>query len=179
MGLFDSDRHGSPTNDPDRWTPTVDLATARLVVFALANSPRAGEDQVRLAIAKLGRLSDRPDDPLEIAFQLGDDPDVVHRPWIWLRAVVLAAAADRDDHLVAAGLFWAFLWTTNFVPRGNPRSFVELGLDPIPLGLAVDILAIGIASLTRLPADFVIVGDETAVVHAHALFDQASRMIAA
>ena len=176
MGLFDSDRHGSPT---DGWTPTVDLATARLVVFALANSPHAGAGQVREAISDLGRLSDRPDDPLEIAFQLGDDPDVVHRPWIWLRAVVLAAAADHDDHLVAAGLFWAFLWTTDVVPRANPLAFVELGLDPIPLGVMADILAIGIASLTRLPADFVIVGDETGAVHADALFDQASRMIAA
>jgi hypothetical protein len=176
MGLFDS---SSPTSDPDLWRPAVDLATARPVVFALANSPRTSDDEVLVAISDLGRLSDRPDDPLEIAFQLGDDPDVVHRPWIWLRAVVLAAAADHDDHLVAAGLFWAFLWTTDVVPRGNPRAFVELGLDPIPLGVMADILAIGIASLTRLPADFVIVGDETAAVHADALFDQAFDMIGA
>jgi hypothetical protein len=177
MGL--SDRHSSPTNDPGPWRPTVDLAMARPVVFALATLPRSSRGQVQLAISDFGRLSDRPADPLEIAFLLGDDPDVVHRPWIWLRAVVLAAAADRDDHLVAAGLFWAFLWTTNLVPQGNPRSFVELGLDPIPVGLMVDILAIGIASLARLPGDFVIVGDETSAVHADALFHQAFDMIGA
>ena len=183
MGLFrkrKSEDHASAMSQA--WTPTVDLATARPVVFALAYAPNSTDGQVRAAIAEFGRLSgsvNGPDtNPHTIARLLSDDPKAsfVHRPWIWLGAVARTAASRGDHHLAAACLFWAHYWTTTLVPRNNVSSFMELGLDPIPPALKAEILEIGMKSLAQLPEDFIIVGDDTGVVQAGPLLRLAPGM---
>jgi hypothetical protein len=165
--LSKSNTNGSSPALP-AWAPTVDLATARPVVFALARSVHTTEGQVRRAIAELRRLGDWPVD---------DDLDVTQRPWSWLRSVARTAAASGDDHLAAACLLWAFHWTTDLARRNGGESFAGVGLAPIRIDVKVDILAIGIASLTRLPVDFVIAGDGIDAVRAGRLLDQASHIL--
>ncbi len=161
---------------PPTWAPTVEISTARPVVFALANAPVSSDAQVRSAIAEFVRLSGKP--PLEQAVHLiRTDPDVVHRPWIWLAAVMREAAAAGDHHLAAAALYWACYWTSSLVPRNNMASFIQLELDPIPAPRKAELLSLGIASASQLPEDFVIVGDETAQIHAGFLALNAGALI--
>lgn len=158
------------------WSPTVDLDAARPVVFALANAPVSNDAQVRSAIAQFVRLSGRP--PVEEAIHtIQRDPDVLHRPWIWLAAVMQEASSKGDHHLAAAGLFWACYWTSNLVPRNNTGSFMELELDAIPEARRAEIAARGVLAARELPADFVVIGDHTGQVHAGLLAETANKML--
>jgi hypothetical protein len=167
MALFKKDKRSGGSSAP-RWTPTVDLTTARPAVLALANTPAMDDGGVRLSIRDFGRLSERP--PLEVAVgQITADPHILDRPWIWLVAVMEAAVAAGDDHLAAAGLSWACYWTYNLVPRNDMGAFMELELDPIPAGIKAQIHTVGAAAAARLPPDFVVVGDETGSIRAELL----------
>jgi hypothetical protein len=162
MSISTGSTNGS--SPPAMWGPTVDLATARPVVFALARAPKTSDDQPRTAVAELLRLSD------QLHGAGGDDGD--QRPWIWLRAVAVQAAAGNDHHLAAACLLWAFVWST------DPRWREDAGsLPAIRLDLKLDILAVGIAALSRLPVQFVIVGTGTDEVRAGPLLDRATTML--
>lgn len=168
-------------NDPPptpRWRPKVDLTTARPVVFALANAPVSNDGQVRSALADFRRLSERP--PLEVAVGLiQNEPDVLDRPWIWLAAVMRVAADSGDDHLCAAALFWSCYWTSDLVPRNNLGGFMDLELDPISDQRKTEILSVGVGAARRLPAEFVVVGDESGKVLAGPLGDQAQAILGA
>ncbi len=169
-------RPAKEESPPTAWAPPVDMSTARPVVFALANAPVSNDTQVRSAIAEFVRLSGKP--PLDQALHLiRADPDIIHRPWIWLAAVMREAAAAGDHHLAAAALYWACYWTSDLVPRNNAGSFMELELDPIPAPRKAELFSLGIASASQLPEDFVIVGDETGQIHAGALTRQASTLL--
>jgi hypothetical protein len=182
MSLFGKRKSGRATEKPPAWTPTVDLATARPAVFALAYAPNSTDGQVVAAIAEFGRLSgsvNGPDvNPHTIARLLSDDPKAsfVHRPWIWLCEVARIAASRNDHHLAAACLFWAYHRTMTLVPRNDVATFMQLGLDPIPPALKAEILKVGMESLAQLPEDFVIVGDDTGVVQAGPLLRLAPGM---
>lgn len=161
---------------PPAWVPTVDMTTARPVVFALAYAPASNDVEVRSAIGQFGRLSERPS--FEEAFFLRrTDPDCLHRPWIWLAAVMREAAAGGDHHVAAAALYWACYWTYNLVPRNNVGSFIELGLDPIPTPRKAELASLGVASARQLPEDFVIVGDASATINAGFLAESAGAML--
>lgn len=175
MALFKK-RQAEEVAASPAWAPTVDLATARPAVFALANAPVSNDMQVRSAIATFVRLGGRP--PLEVMLHLiRTEPEVTYRPWIWLAAVMREAAAAGDDHLAAAGLYWACYWTSTLVPRNKLGDFLELELDPIPAPRKAELLSLGVASARQLPEDFVIVGDETGTVHAGPLADMASTQL--
>lgn len=163
MALFK--KRSDPQPAAPTWSPTVNLETARPTVFALAKAPASSDVEVRSAIADFVRRSEKPS--LERALdQIRTDPDCLHRPWIWLAAVMRDASAAGDDHLAAAALFWACYWTYTLVPRNNLGAFMELELDPIPTRWKKEILALGVASAERLPPDFVIIGDETGSIQA-------------
>jgi hypothetical protein len=175
MALFKK-RPAEQQSTPSSWTPTVDLDTDRPVVFALANAPVSNDMQVRSAIAQFVRLSERPS--LEQALNLiRTEPAVLHRPWIWLAAVMREATAAGDHHLATAGLYWACYWTNDLVPRNNLGSLMELELDPIPVPQKAELLALGLASASQLPEDFVIVGDETGQIHAGPLAQSAGALL--
>lgn len=158
------------------WTPTINLHTSRPVVFALANAPVSNDGQVRSAIAQFVQMSERP--PLEEAIHLIQrDPDVLHRPWIWLAAVMQEASAHGDHHLATAGLFWACYWTSVLVPRNNTGSFMELELDLIPVPRKAQIASLGVSAARELPADFVVVGDPTGQIHAGSLAESAPSLL--
>jgi hypothetical protein len=166
MGIFGNRKHGEPA-----WEPVVNLATARPVVFALAHAPVSNDAQVRLAVADFVRLSGRPstEDAYAFAGALLADPEVVHRPWKWLIAVMRAANDAGDTHLPAAAMFWAVHWTAVLVPRFGLPDFVALDLDPIPAPLKAEIRAVGVAAVAQLPPDFVVVGDATGTIYAGGL----------
>ena len=173
MPLFKKKEAPAP---PPTWSPSFDLEKARQVVFALANAPISNDAQVRSAIAEFVRLSERP--PLEKAVHLIQrDPDVLHRPWIWLAAVMQEASAKGDHHLAAAGLYWACYWTSDLVPRNNMGSFMELELDPIPGPRKAQIAALGVSAARELPPEFVIVGDATGQIQAGPLAESASVLL--
>src|SRR5579859_1242364 len=140
MGLF-----GRKESAPERpaWTPRVDMTTARPAILALANAPASNDAQVRNAIEKFVRLSDRPQ-PERAIHLIRDDPEVLNRPWIWLAAVMRQASASGDYHLAAAGLFWACYWTSIIVPRSKLGDFLELELDPIPGPRRAELLTLGV-----------------------------------
>jgi hypothetical protein len=157
------------------WTPTFDIDRARPVVVALANAPISNGGQVRPAIAEFVRLSERP--PLEKAIRLiQGNPDVLHRPWIWLAAVMQEASAKGDHHLAAAGLFWACYWTSDW--RREQRPLVQdLELDPIPDPRKAQIAAVGVAAARELPPDFVVVDDSSGQIQAGPLAESASELL--
>ena len=101
MKLFGKKDPEPAVPPPAPWTPTVDLATARPVLFALASAPASTDAQVRQAIAELIHVSGRPS-LLEAIELLKHEPDVVHRPWIWLAAAIREAAAAGDNEVAAA-----------------------------------------------------------------------------
>jgi hypothetical protein len=174
MGLFS--KKEAPVPPAPAWSPKVDLAVAREIVFALAKAPISDDMQVRSAIAAFVRASERP--PLEKALDLQrQEPEVLHRPWIWLAAVMREASAAGDNHLAAAALYWACYWTSNLVPRNNLGAFMELELDPIPGPRKAELAALGIASARQLAPDFVIVGNETGEIQAGPLADSAPEML--
>ena len=136
------------------------------MVFSLAHAMALNDVEVRAAIADMVRLSGRP--PLARAVEMArDEPDVQRRPWIWLVAVMRQADKSGDYHLAVAALFWSIYWTATLVPKienSNPATFAELELDPIPATLKAEIRALGLASASQLPEDFVIAGDHTGQV---------------
>jgi hypothetical protein len=137
--------------------PVVEMSTARPAVFALANAPAMNDAQVGAAITQFARLSDRP--PPELAIRLArTERHLLDRPWIWLATVMKQAGNSGDHHLAAAGLFWASHWTCILVPKigDDAASFMELELDPIPAAVKKEILALGAASVSQLPEDFVV-----------------------
>jgi hypothetical protein len=91
--------------------------------------------------------------------------------------VAVEAGLDGDHHLAAACLLWAFRWSTDLGRRTELGALTQEGPAAIRLDVKVDILAVGIAALTRLPADFVIVGTGADAVEAGSLLDRASRML--
>jgi hypothetical protein len=165
-----------PTRPVAPWEPTVDLAVARDVVLALASAPAAGDAQVRYAIAEFIRASGRPS-LLEAIDLMQREPDVIHRPWIWLGAVIRDAATAGDDRLAAAGLFWACYWTSQLVPRMSGADFIGVELDPIPPAFKAVIAAEGIPAARRLPPDFAIVGDATGDILAGPLANAATTFL--
>lgn len=184
MAWFKNRRPGSnPTSPPKpaapSWSPTVNMQTARPAVFALADAPASDAAQVRSAIATFVRLSEKPsmDDPRQAAQAYMQDPECLHRPWVWLAAVMRQAAAASDHHTAVAALFWACYWTSDLVPRNNLGGLLELELDPIPERHKAEILSLGLASAHQLPADFLIVGDETGSVRAGWLADVAAAQL--
>jgi hypothetical protein len=173
MGIFT--RTSAADLDRNAWTPTVELTTARPVIFALADGPAEGDDVNAAAIAEFARLAERPstDELLQLAAHspAGDREAVierlVNRPWTWLAAAMGQAAGAGDDHLVLAGLWWAVYWTHVLFPRNSSVSALEeLRLSPIAPDLKADILALGLASAGRLPAHFVVAGDQSGQVTA-------------
>lgn len=175
MGIFGKRQ---PASQPEPWAPTVDMATAKPAVLALANAPVSNDAQVRAALANLARLSERPS-PERAIMMIRAEPEVLDRPWIWLIAVMRQAAEAGDHHLAAAGLYWACYWTSSLVPKiGNSvGDYIDLELDPISQKYKADILALGVSSATQLPGDFTIVGNETGQIHAGPLAVQAQRML--
>jgi hypothetical protein len=179
MALFGRKKGLTSEVNRTHWAPRVDLNTARPAVFALANTPVSNDMQFHRAIADFVRLSGTPssEDSYRFAQALLDDPKVTNRPWVWLSAVMREAAAADDNHLAAAGLFWACHWTSNIVPRNNSGGFVQLDLFPIPPETKEELLFLGVASARKLPEDFLIVGDETGQVHAGPLADLAGSQL--
>lgn len=170
-------RQPEPQPEPSQWVPTVEMSTARPAVFALANAPISNDAQVRAAIAYFARLSERPL-PEQAIHLIRNDPEVLNRPWIWLAAVMRQADAADDHHLAAAGLYWAFYWTSSLAPRiDSAAGFLELELDPIPTALKTEILALGVASASQLPEDFMIVGNETGQIYAGPLAAKVRSML--
>src|ERR1019366_2880112 len=155
------------------WIPAVVLSDARPVVFALANAPASDDAQVRAAVADFVRLSERP--ALERALELmRSDPDVLQRPWVWLAAVMAEASASGDNHLAAAGLFWACYWNSQLLPQRNLGAMLELELDPIPDPIKVEIASIGVSAAQQLAPGFVVVGDDSGRITAGPLADNAT-----
>jgi hypothetical protein len=162
MGIFT--RKAELDGEAPAWLPTVDMATARPVIFALANARAASDAETGAAIARFVSLSERPS--TEQLFRLAGngashDPDsleqLLNRPWAWLAAAMRRAGLAGDHHLVLAGLFWACHWTSDLLPRNeNLGALEELGLCPIAPALKAEILALGMASADRVPADFVV-----------------------
>lgn len=173
MALF---KKRQPETPAPAWVPTVDLVSARPVVFALANAPVSNDGQVRAAIAQFDRLSERPQ--LEQAIHLiGREPDILNRPWVWLAEVMRRAAAEGDHHLAAAGLFWACYWSSALVPKCGLGDFMEMELDPIPPHHKREIHAVGVASAAQLSEDFLVVGNQTGSVQAGPLAQQAAAQL--
>jgi nitroreductase len=174
-------KHHAPRPAEPPWSPTVDLATARPAIFALAMAPESNDAQVRSAVATFVRLSERPstEDAYQVSSLMRSDPEMtfLERPWMWLTAAMREAAAAEDHHLAAAALFWACYWTSNLVPRANLAVFMELRIDPIKPPLKAEILSLGVASAQELPSDFIVVGDATGSVLAGWLAESAAFML--
>jgi hypothetical protein len=173
MGIFT--RTSGADSDRTTWTPTVDLTSAGPVILALADSPGGGDAVNAAAIAELARLAERPstDELLQLAAHSPASEreavieQLVNRPWTWLAAAMRQAAAAGDNRLVLAGLWWAVYWTHVLFPRNSSVSALEeLRLSPIAPDLKADILALGLASAGRLPAHFVVAGDQSGQVTA-------------
>lgn len=159
-----------------RWLPRVELQTAGPVIWGLANVPGQADADVRLAICRFVSLSEGL--PPERAIHLmGTEPDVVHRPWVWLTAAMRAADAADDPALAAAGLYWATYWTSILAPRLALADFLDLGIDPIPVHLKTEIVEIGVAATEKLPPEQVIVGDDSGQILAGMLASTAARMM--
>jgi hypothetical protein len=166
MGIFDR-RKPAEHPAPPPYKPAIDMSTARPAVFALAFAPSSNDAQVRTAIANVARLSGRPA-PMQVMAMIRTYPDALQRPWFWLVAVMRQAGETGDYHLAAAALVWSIHWSSILVPRigNNAPAYLDLELDPIPRHIKEEILALGMASLSHLPEDFVIVGDETGQMRA-------------
>jgi hypothetical protein len=184
MGLFNR-QPVSNTRSP-AWTPTVDMATAGPVVFALADYPSGNDARNAAALATFVRLSGRPSTEQLIKL-IASAPSssrdsvtdqLLNRPWTWLAAVMRQAASAGDHHLVLMGLWWACYWTSDLLPRNNNiGALEELGLCPIARSLKTEILSLGLASADQLPAEFVVAGDETGHLTAGKLADVAAALL--
>lgn len=165
---------GEPNAGVPVWSPTVDMRTARPVVFALADYPGGNDVRNYDAVTTFVRLSERP--PTQRLLQIVADTvaanpsygqgslieQLLNRPWNWLALVMWRAGSDGDHHLVLAGLWWACYWTSELLPRNNSiGALEEWGLCPIRPSLKTEILSLGIASASRLPENFVVAGDQT------------------
>jgi hypothetical protein len=171
-------RRRSPDQGEPQWVPNVDLEVARPVVFALADTPAMNDAQVRAALADFRRLAEAV--PFERAVRLIEvEPDVVSRPWKWLIAAMRVAGARDEDHLVAAGLFWACYWTSSLVPLGNGNVgfFMELGIDPIPSEMKNEILRSSAPSVDHLPPQFIVAGEPSDGITADWLSTQAGKLL--
>ena len=170
MALFRSRKSEEAAYVSSPWMPTVDLQSARAAVFALANAPTSSNEQVLSALVEFMRLSDVPTDSqrmLDAAYEAGGSGAIKARPWHWLLAVVRAAADERDDHLVGAGVFWAHLWSSE-LQRGLARSGAsrEIFISSIPTDVRSDLFREGSVALERLGDDFIIVGDDSGTIYA-------------
>jgi hypothetical protein len=112
-----------------------------------------------------------------MVIKLRHDPDVFSRPWIWLVAVMRQAAAAGDHHLVAAGLYWACYWSSNLAPRNNGQCLIQLELDEIADQQKAQILEVGVASARGLPANCVVMRDDTGRTEAGLLAVTADKLI--
>lgn len=97
MALFGRKKEPTSAGSETYWTPKVDLNTARPAVFALANTPVSDYMQFCSAIGDFVDLSGTPssEDAYRFARALADDPNVIHRPWVWLAAVMRRSCCGR------------------------------------------------------------------------------------
>lgn len=178
MGLFGrkkSHESAKRTTPAENWQPNVDLAVARPLVFEMiytSHTPAIGSDAIEDVVHKFGRASGTPIEPMAL---MEYDPEVydyraiLQRPWMWLAAVAETAAASGDHHLVAACAFWAHHWTNVMQPDfgAYERQFWLVG--SVPDDVRRTLRDVGMESLSLLPDDFVLFGDDTGEVRAGGL----------
>jgi Protein of unknown function (DUF2510) len=155
---------GNAESSRQPWVPKVDLDSAQAAIYALVRSIPKTDAQVRGALEGLTTLSGQVADPDEYAKAISQDSHVKDRPWVWLLAVMDAAAASGDHALACAALFWSIHWSATLVPGNRKSDFFDLRLYPIPAPIKLEISRIGTLAARSLPPDTLIVDDASGSV---------------
>jgi hypothetical protein len=94
------------------------------------------------------------------------NPDATKRPWLWIAAVAREASVQGDTMLVAQIALMAQFWNSQIAPNLGSADWFDGIVDSISEGARAQIFSVALQAVPALPADVVVMENQTGLLKA-------------